>query len=78
MREIWQRRFSTSATALWLLWMLSRATRRLIEYFPKPGEPLNSDAMWAYLPSAAKLLAAPWQFLLSGPSSFHVAPLDNM
>ena len=75
MREIWQRRFSTSATALWLLWMLSRATRRLIEYFPQPGEPLNSDAMWAYLPSAAKLLAAPWQFLLSDPNSYHVAPL---
>ncbi|ARU06025.1 hypothetical protein CCO03_16330 [Comamonas serinivorans] len=54
-----------------VLWV---AVQRLIPAFAPQGQ-LNSDAQWSYLPSARELLANPWAFLTTNPSSYHVAPL---
>ena len=64
--------------ALWLGFILVAATKRLIRVFPPAGTPLNNDAQWTYLPNAHKLLADPWGFLSTDPSSYHVAPLGYM
>jgi len=60
---------------LWLAATLVLATQALIEHFPPPGAPLNSDAHWVYLPGGRALLDAPWTFLTTDPQSYHVAPL---
>ena len=60
---------------LWLAWILVAALNQLTRYFPAPGAALNSDATWTYLPNARKLLAQPWTFLTTDPSSYHVAPM---
>ncbi len=62
----------TGALLTFLLWM---AARRLQRVYPPLDTELNSDAFWTYLPSARKLLDAPWHFLTSDPQSYHVPPL---
>nr|MBS3718884.1 hypothetical protein [Delftia sp. PE138] len=63
------------ATAGWLAWILYEAIKRLTQYLPEPGAPLNSDAHWVYIPNAKKILSDPWGFLTQSPESYHVAPM---
>ena len=70
-----QRKFGFYFSALWLAFILVAATKRLIRFFPLPGDQLNGDAYWTYLPNARKLLEQPWNFLTTDPSSYYVAPL---
>lgn len=65
-------------SAAWLTWMLVTATRQVISFFPAPDAKLNGDAYWTYLPNARLFLSAPWSFLTTEPSSFHVAPLSYL
>ena len=62
-------------SAAWLTWILAIAIQRVSRAFPAPGAELNSDARFTYLPSARKLLEAPWAFLTTDPTSYNVAPL---
>lgn len=70
----WERYISL----LWLGWILTAATKRLVRFFPPPDAELNGDAYWTYLPNARRLIEHPWTFLTSDPSSYHVAPLGYL
>lgn len=62
-------------SALWLAFLLTAATKRLIQHFPPPEAEINGDAFWVYLPNARKLAEHPWEFLTTDPASYYVAPL---
>lgn len=70
-----QRKLGFYFSVLWLAFVLTAATKRLIRFFPAPDAELNGDAYWTYLPNARKLLEQPWAFMTSNPDSYHVAPL---
>ncbi len=69
------RPFVPLVNGLLLLALLATAFQRLRKAYPPLDAPLNSDAFWTYLPNARKLLQAPWSFLTTDPTSYHVAPL---
>ena len=73
-----QRKFGFYFSALWLAFVLTAATKRLIRFFPPPDAQVNGDAYWTYLPNARRLLEHSWSFLTTDPSSYYVAPLGYM
>lgn len=56
--------------------VLALTIQRLQRAAPALDVPLSGDAHVTYLPSARKLLDAPWTFLTSDPQSYAVAPLS--
>lgn len=62
----------------WLLVAFITAGRKLHHYYTESLSQVNSDAQYTYLPAAKHILHNAWEFLISNPQSYTVAPLGYL